>query len=726
MKKFRTITHSLTFNIVAATAVLLLVFCMVVSTIGYFKFTDSLTKEYTDSAYRTADTAAVLVEPDKIEEYLQSDETEKKIEAYLKDRLGEDLVVKDKKGNIEFDYTPFFDALTEEDKAFADEYYVRWNNLNTLCDRQNVTTIYVVAVDTTDYGHYYSVFNCLNKTSPYTRWEIGALQETTQTSDNTYQKIYKDMYENGENSEKRATVMRTTNLKGNPPHITSLIPLYKTDGSVAGIMCVQRPMAELTAGRRSYMILVACFTLGLAILFIAGITLFMRKKFVNPIKTVNAEASRFAKENSAPDKPLAEKIGSKINEISSLTAAITDMEDETLKYIENLSAAISEKQRMGTELRIASLIQEGSVPSEFPAFPDRTEFDLFASMEPAKEVGGDFYDFFLIDDDHLALVMADVSGKGIPAALFMMVTRILINERAQVGGTPAEILGIVNDRICEHNSAEMFVTVWLGILEISTGKLTFANAGHDDPAFLTNGGDFTIEKRKHGLALGAMSGVTYKNSETVLNKGDKIFLYTDGVPEATDKHNELFTVEKMLYALNADKNVSPKDIIKTVRKKVQEFTGDAPQFDDITMLCVEYKGKNGKSIRLPATDENLANATGFVKACLTDRNLSAKFIKQVELFVEEIFVNVAHYAYAPNIGDVEISCEVSADKMVVTFTDEGKEYNPLAKPDPDVSLPAEKREIGGLGIFMTKKFTDNLKYEYKDGKNILIAEKNFE
>ena len=709
MKKFRTITHSLTFNIVAATAVLLLVFCMVVSTIGYFKFTDSLTKEYTDSAYRTADTAAVLVEPSKINEYLQSAD---KTEIYLKFKLEE---------ITEEEFNAF--NLTEEDKAFADEYYIRWNNLNTLCDRQNVTVLYVIAVDTTDYEHYYSVFNCLNRTSPYTRWEIGALQETTQTSDNTYEKIYKNMYENG---LERDTVMRTTNLNGAPPHVTSLIPLYKTDGTVAGLMCVQRPMSELSEGRRDYIILVACFTLGLAILFIAGITLFMRKKFVNPIKIVNAEAARFAKENSAPDKSLAEKIGSKINEISSLTAAITDMEDETLKYIENLSAAISEKQRMGTELRIASLIQEGSVPSEFPAFPDRTEFDLFASMEPAKEVGGDFYDFFLIDDDHLALVMADVSGKGIPAALFMMVTRILINERAQVGGTPAEILGIVNDRICEHNSAEMFVTVWLGILEISTGKLTFANAGHDDPAFLTNGGDFTIEKRKHGLALGAMSGVTYKNSETVLNKGDKIFLYTDGVPEATDEKNELFTAEKMLDALNEDKNVSPKDIIKTVRKKVQEFTGDAPQFDDITMLCVEYKGKNGKIIRLPATDENLAKATGFVKACLTDRNLSAKFIKQVELFVEEIFVNVAHYAYAPNIGDVEISCEVSADKMVVTFTDEGKEYNPLAKPDPDVSLPAEKREVGGLGIFMTKKFTDNLKYEYKDGKNILIAEKNFE
>lgn len=690
MKKSKSFIYSLTFNIAAAIAVLLLVFCAVVSTIGYYKFTDSLTKEYTDSAYRTADTAATLVNADHIDLYLLN----------------------------------FQSIRDKEDTELSREYYQSLERLNILRDKQNVTIIYVIAVDTTDYEHFISVFNCPDKSIYKTVWDIGEVKYTTQTSDNTYQNIYKGMYENG---EKSASIMRTKNLNGAPPHVTSLIPLYKSDGkTVAGIMCVQRPMSELAEGRRSYMFLVAGFTMSLAVLLIVIAVIFLRKQFVNPIKKINDEAARFAKENSAPDKPLSEKLNSKINEISSLVAAISGMEDETLKYIDNLSTAISEKQRMGTELRIASLIQQGSLPSVFPAFPDRKEFDLFASMEPAKEVGGDFYDFFLIDSDHLALVMADVSGKGVPAAVFMMATKILINERAHVGGTPAEILSVVNDRICEHNGAEMFVTVWLGILEISTGKLTFANAGHDDPAISVGGGNFDTVKSKHGLVIGAMGGLKYKDSEIVLGKGDKIFLYTDGVPEATNKNNELFTAQRMIDVLNTEKPSAPESVIKTVREKVREFTGDAPQFDDITMLCFEYKGKNDKSIKLPATDENLAKATEFVRERLKNRNVSEKFIKQVELYVEEVFVNIAHYAYAPDIGDAEIFCDVSADKITVIFTDEGKRYDPLEKPDPDITLSAEERDIGGLGIFMTKKLTDDIRYEYKDGKNILITEKNFE
>lgn len=686
MKKLKAFTHSLTFNIISSTTLLLLIFCVVVSTIGYYKFTDSLTNEYTDSAYRTADTAATLVNADNIDAYIKNKDA----------------------------------VLGEEESVLKSEYNLSLDRLNILCDKQNVTIIYVIAVDIKDYEHFTSVFNCPSKSSPYNPWLLGEVKYTTQTADNTYQNIYKSMYENG---EKRATIMRTTNLNGAPPHVTSLIPLYKSDGTtVAGILCVQRPMSELAAGRRSYIILVACFTLGLALLVIAVSTLFMRKQFVNPIKTINAEAARFAKSNSAPEKPILDKI-SRINEISSLAASLDKMETETLKYIDNLSAAISEKQRMGTELKIASLIQEGSVPSVFPAFPDRTEFDIYASMDTAKEVGGDFYNFFLIDDDHLALVIADVSGKGVPAALFMMVTEILIDDRALMGGTPAEILSFVNDRICEHNKAEMFVTVWLGILEISTGKLTFANAGHDDPARTVNGGDFEFIKSKHGLVIGAMSGVKYKDAETTLNKGDKLFLYTDGVPEATDKNNRLFTLNNMLGALNAAKGLSVKDIICAVREKVDEFVGDAPQFDDITMVCLEYKGKGESGITLAATDENLSAATEFIKDCVKGANVSEKFIRQIELIIEEIFVNIAHYAYAPNIGDVKLAVGITGDTLKITFIDEGKPYNPLEKPDPDTTLSASEREIGGLGIFMTKKLTDNVSYEYVNGKNILILEK---
>ena len=683
MKKLKSFIHSLTFNIIAATTALLFVFCMVVSTIGYIKFTDSLTKEYTDSAYRTADTAATLVSVDNLDDYLLNAQS----------------------------------ILDKEDTALTKEYYQSLDRLNILCNKQNVTVIYVIKV-AEDYGTYTCIFNCPSIKSGYTPWEIGKVVTTSSTA-GSYRDVYVNIYEKG---EEQGIVLRTTNLNGATPHITSLLALKNSEGEIAGIMCVQRPMSELSQGRRSYMVFVAWFTLGLSILFIAASTLFMRRQFVNPIKKINAEAARFAKNNSAPENPVSNKI-SRINEISSLAASLNEMETETLKYIENLSAAISEKQRLGTELNIASQIQADSLPSIFPPFPARTEFDLYASMDPAKEVGGDFYDFFLIDDDHLALVIADVSGKGVPAALFMMVTKILINDRALMGGTPAEILTFVNNGICEHNKAEMFVTVWLGIFEISTGKLTFANAGHDDPACALNGGGFDIVKRKHGLVIGAMSDAKYTDAEITLSKGDKLFLYTDGVPEATNKDKRLFTIDNMLGALNGVKDETPENIIGGVRKKVDEFVGDAPQFDDITMLCFEYKGKGENSITLTATDENLAKATEFVKDCAKSAGASDKFMRQIELVIEEIFINVAHYAYAPNTGDVKISAEVADDKLRIMFIDEGKPYNPLEKSDPDTMLSAEEREIGGLGIFMTKKLTDNAEYIYKDGKNILILEK---
>ena len=240
-----------------------------------------------------------------------------------------------------------------------------------------------------------------------------------------------------------------------------------------------------------------------------------------------------------------------------------------------------------TELNMATEIQTGSLPT---IFPDRPEFDLYASMDPAKEVGGDFYDFFMIDDDHLALVIADVSGKGVPAALFMMSSKIYINDHATIGGSPAEILGRVNKLVCATNKAHMFVTVWLGILEISTGKLTSASAGHEYPMINTSG-KYEILKDKHGLAIGAMEFAKYTNTEIQLKKGDSIFVYTDGVAEATDANNELFGTERTVDALNAiSKAASQKEVLSGVRAAVDAFVKEAPQFDDLTMVGLKYNG----------------------------------------------------------------------------------------------------------------------------------------
>ena len=244
-----------------------------------------------------------------------------------------------------------------------------------------------------------------------------------------------------------------------------------------------------------------------------------------------------------------------------------------------------------TELNMATQIQASMLPSIFPAFPSRKEFDLYASMDPAKEVGGDFYDFFMIDDEHLGVVIADVSGKGVPAALFMMISKTILQNYATLGISAGEVLAKTNDSLCDQNKMEMFVTAWIGILELSTGKMTCASAGHEYPALYRNG-RYELLKDRHGFVLGGMEGARYKDYEIMLGKGDKIFVYTDGVPEATNAAGEMFTTDRMIDALNTSVKADPKETLRIVRESVDEFVGTAEQFDDLTMLCLEYKGIN--------------------------------------------------------------------------------------------------------------------------------------
>lgn len=279
------------------------------------------------------------------------------------------------------------------------------------------------------------------------------------------------------------------------------------------------------------------------------------------------------------------------DEIGDLAVSFNNMAISLKDYIENLTAVTAEKERIGAELNVAAQIQESMLPGNFPPFPEKKEFELYAIMDPAKEVGGDFYDFFLLDDDHLALVMADVSGKGVPAALFMVIAKTLIKNRAIMGGTPSEILEYTNEQLCNGNDAEMFVTVWLAIIEISTGKGVAANAGHEYPVIKRKGGDYELVKYRHSPAVATIEGIKFKEHEFELHPGDDLFVYTDGVPEATDSHNELFGNDRMLKALNKNKNRNTEVILQDMKTAIDEFVGDAPQFDDITMLAFKYFGK---------------------------------------------------------------------------------------------------------------------------------------
>ena len=255
-------------------------------------------------------------------------------------------------------------------------------------------------------------------------------------------------------------------------------------------------------------------------------------------------------------------------------------------------AETQKTERLATELNLASAIQTNILPNLFPVFPERKEISLYASMTPAKEVGGDFYDFFFVDDKHLALVMADVSGKGIPAALFMMVARTLIKNRTLMGGTPSEILSDVNNRLCEGNVAELFVTVWLGIIDISTGKGVAANAGHEHPVIRRANGEYELVVYKHSPVLGAMEGMRFAEHEFEMTPGDSLFIYTDGVAEATNAKQELFGTDRMLEALNKNSDATPEEVLANVKSGIDEFVAGAEQFDDITMMSLKYFGAN--------------------------------------------------------------------------------------------------------------------------------------
>ena len=342
--------------------------------------------------------------------------------------------------------------------------------------------------------------------------------------------------------------------------------------------------AKSSASRATIIVLVSVLTV-----LMLGMAIVLGKRIVRPLNTITRRISELSADNPEFKMEDAYRTG---DEIEVLAQSFATLSHQTVEYVQEVTRVTAEKERIGTELHMANQIQESMLPNIFPPFPGRSEFDIFATMNSAKEVGGDFYDFFLIDENHLCMVMADVSGKGVPAALFMMASKIILQSTAMLNSSPAEILTRTNEAICSNNKMEMFVTVWLGVLEISTGRLVTASAGHEYPA-LKQGDRFELFHDRHGFVIGGLDSVRYRECEIRLQPGDKIFLYTDGVPEATNADEELFGTDRMLDALNEDAQAAPREILSHVRRAVDAFVGDAMQFDDLTMMCLEYKGPEG-------------------------------------------------------------------------------------------------------------------------------------
>ena len=676
----RKFTGSLARTIIISIVILILVTEIVSAIIGYIEFTVVLSEQYKKSSSMVAHTTYRMIDNVDI---LQCLKTKRKENAYLE---------------------------TER-------------RLQKLADAAECRVIYVAAVDK-NYSHRTYIFDVCSEESGYKPYEIGYTDEIREENAEDFRRVYQ-----GE------TVTYT-----HDDYSTALFPMQDSvTGETIAVIGVVKPMTELTMARLTYIRQIAIFTGVLTFVVTVGWVYFMRRRLINPLKRIALETQRFSENEELPEEKLQLSINQN-NELGRLAYEVDMMEEKIVNDVQEIMRITSEKNRVMAELDLARKIQDNVLPKISSGFPGRKEFTINASMKPAKEIGGDLYDFFFIDDDHFAIVMADVSGKGIPAALFMMISKILIKRRCMEGGEPSEILEDINNIICVNNREDMFVTVWIGILEISSGIVTAANAGHEYPILCRAGENFELFKDPHGFVIGGLEGMKYKTYRFHMEKDTVLFIYTDGVTEAVNSKNEQYGTDRLLKALDKVEDRNPDSLIESVTNDIDAFVENANQFDDTTMLSVHYygheedvvpeedtKGNVMAEYKIEALKENLNQVMSFVDEHLEGIDCPMKTQMQIDLCVEEMFINVASYAYEDKKGDVIIRLEEEKDPsgISIVLVDEGMPYDPLAKADPDVTASADQRQIGGLGIFLVKKNMDNISYKRDGDRNVFRMTKFF-
>ena len=373
---------------------------------------------------------------------------------------------------------------------------------------------------------------------------------------------------------------------------TSAEPVFDSEGNPVALVGVDVSMDDIMQERADYLRNVILVMGAACLVLIVFVLVGVDKALIKPINKLSEAARSFVQDRSSGQKKDSAVSRLKIrtgDEVETLCDSVKQMEQDINNYITNLTAVTAEKERIGAELDVATHIQSSMLPSIFPAFPDRPEFDIYATMNPAKEVGGDFYDFFMVDESHLAVVMADVSGKGVPAALFMVIGKTLIKDHTLPDTDLSTVFAEVNNILCESNSEDLFITAFEGVLDLVTGEFRFVNAGHEPPFLRRAGGDFELYKVRPGFVLAGMEDMRYKGGSMTLFPDDKIFLYTDGVTEATDANDNLYGMERLETVLNRVADRTPEEVLPAVKADIDAFVGAAPQFDDITMLCLTYK-----------------------------------------------------------------------------------------------------------------------------------------
>lgn len=517
---------------------------------------------------------------------------------------------------------------------------------------------------------------------------------------------------------------------------SAFCPVFDSAGDPVAVVGVDMSVPELEKELARFLCIIICSVAGVTLFSMLFFYGFIRGNIINPVRQLNRAAKELVsglEKGGAfcPDIHTGD-------EIEELAGSFGKMSVELRDYIQKLSRVMAEKERIGAELDVATHIQSSMLPCIFPAFPGRKELDIYASMNPAREVGGDFYDFFLVDEKHLAVVMADVSGKGVPAALFMVIGKTLIKDHTLPGRDLGEVFARVNDLLCESNSEGLFITAFEAVLDLETGELCYVNAGHETPFICRRGGVFQPWPVSPGFVLAGLKGMAYQSGSMRLAPGDKLFQYTDGVTEATDQDNRLYGMDRLAEILRRHSGRKPAELLPAVKEDIDAFVGQAPQFDDITMLCLEYRGPEPvrqedagmgtekKTLAVDAVVENIEKVTEFVDGYLETWGCPAKARTQIDIAIDELFGNIAKYAYRPEPGIAAVQVEVTEEPLsvVITFTDRGVPFDPLGSADPDITLGAEERQPGGLGIYMVRQSMDEVSYEYKEGKNILRIRKN--
>lgn len=671
MKEKRNFTKSLIRPIFNALIGLILLLSAAIGVVGYFGFADAIKQQYTDIANGIAENVSLGIDVGELDRYLES-------------------------------------------KTADDEYNAIRNHIQRTANAEDCSVIYVAKVHTDSKEREY-IYNVVSKTSGFSPYDIGFRDEVSEEFLKVYDRIVK-----GESDSHNFMYAR----KG---YTTSIYPMKDEDGNVVAIVGVVKNMSLLNTAKNKYIVKVILVEAIIAI--VSGIfwTIYMRRRIVKPIRILNEAAINMVEHLEDGTSP--EIVVKNDDEIKDLADSFSKMYHEVGEYIEKLEKVTAEKERIGAELTLASDIQAHMLPCIFPAFPDYDEFDIYATMTPAKEVGGDFYDFFMTDEKHLAFVMADVSGKGVPAALFMVIAKTLIKNYAQMGQEPGQVFTTVNRLLCDGNDAGLFVTAWIGILDLESGLLKYANAGHNPPLIKKAGGQFEYLRSRPGFVLAGMDTTRYRQSEMVLNPGDRIFLYTDGVTEATDSSQQLYGEDRLESLLNRCQADTAEEMLADLKNDIDSFVCEAPQFDDITMLMLDFKKRKageGMTERLfPADDSALNDVLAFAEEELEKAECPPKAMMQLTVAIEEVFVNVAHYAYPDEEGQVSFGIAFDSESRSITFriADKGIAFNPLEKPDPDITLSAEEREIGGLGIFICKKTMDEIGYARENGENILTMTK---